>query len=61
MIRTMVYLPNQLHKSIKHLAVRRETSIAKLVTEALEVLYQKEKKFAKPVTRQWIRRVHKSK
>ena len=42
MIRTMVYLPEQLHKSIKHLAVERGTSIAKLVTEALEALYRED-------------------
>jgi predicted DNA-binding protein len=42
MIRTMVYLPEALHKAIKHLAVERGTSIAKLVTEALEVLYKED-------------------
>ena len=42
MIRTMVYLPEGLHKAIKHLAVERGTSIAKLVTEALEVLYKED-------------------
>ena len=42
MIRTMVYLPEALHKAIKHLAVERGTSLAKLVTEALEVLYKED-------------------
>ena len=42
MIRTMVYLPDGLHRAVKHLAVERRTSIAKLVTEALEVLYQED-------------------
>ena len=42
MIRTMVYLPDELHRAIKHLAVERRTSIAKLVTEALQVLYQED-------------------
>lgn len=42
MIRTMVYLPEALHKAIKHLAVERGTSIAKLVTEALEALYKED-------------------
>ena len=42
MIRTMVYLPDSLHRAVKHLAVERRTSIAKLVTEALEVLYQED-------------------
>lgn len=42
MIRTMVYLPDALHRAVKHLAVERRTSIAKLVTEALESLYQED-------------------
>lgn len=42
MIRTMVCLPEGLHKAIKHLAVERGTSIAKLVTEALEALYKED-------------------
>ena len=42
MIRTMVYLPDSLHRAVKHLAVERRTSIAKLVTEALETLYQED-------------------
>ena len=42
MMRTMVYLPGDLHKAIKHLAVERGTSIAKLVTEALEALYKED-------------------
>lgn len=42
MIRTMVYLPEQLHKMIKHLAIERRTSMAKLVAEALEALYQED-------------------
>ena len=42
MIRTMVNLPDELHRAIKHLAVERRTSIAKMVTEALEVLYRED-------------------
>ena len=42
MMRTMVYLPEALHKSIKHLAIERGTSFAKLVQEALEVLYRED-------------------
>ena len=40
MMRTMVYLPEALHKSMKHLAVERGVSFAKLVQEALEALYK---------------------
>lgn len=39
-MKTMVYLPDRLHKAIKHLAVERGTSIASLVREALEALYK---------------------
>ena len=42
MIRTTVYLLEVLHKAIKHLAVERGTSLAKLVTEALEALYKQD-------------------
>ncbi len=42
MMRTMVYLPEALHKAIKHLAVERGTSFAKLVQEALESLYKED-------------------
>ena len=42
MVRTMVNLPDELHRAIKHLAIERRTSIAKMVTEALEALYQED-------------------
>ena len=42
MTRTMVYLPDELHRSLKHLAVERGTSMAKLVQEAVETLYQED-------------------
>ena len=42
MVRTMVNLPDELHRAIKHLAIERRTSIAKMVTEALQVLYQED-------------------
>lgn len=42
MTRTMVYLPEELHRGLKHLAVERKTSLAKLVQEAVEVLYRED-------------------
>lgn len=42
MTRTMVYLPDEVHKGLKHLAVERHTSMAKLVQEAVETLYQED-------------------
>ncbi len=42
MTRTMVYLPERVHKGLKHLAVERGTSMAKLIQEAVEVLYQED-------------------
>ena len=41
-MRTMVYLPEVLHRGLKHLAIERKTSLAKLVQEAVEVLYQED-------------------
>ena len=42
MTRTMIYLPDHVHKGLKHLAVERGTSMAKLIQEAVEVLYQED-------------------
>ena len=42
MTRTMVYLPDEIHRGLKHLAVERRTSLAKLVQEAVEVLYRED-------------------
>ena len=42
MTRTMVYLPDKVHKGLKHLAIERHTSMAKLIQEAVEVLYQED-------------------
>lgn len=42
MMRTMVYLPESLHKAVKYLAVERQTSMAKLIQEALENLYKED-------------------
>ena len=42
MTRTMIYLPDKVHKGLKHLAVERRTSMAKLIQEAVEVLYQED-------------------
>ena len=42
MVRTMIYLPEELHRAVKHLAVERRTSFAKLAQEALEALYRED-------------------
>lgn len=42
MMRTMVYLPDQLHRNLKHLAVERHTSLTELVREAVEALYRED-------------------
>ncbi len=36
MKRTMVLLPEPMHKRLKHLAVEKETSLAQLIREAVE-------------------------
>lgn len=40
MTRIMVYLPDKVRKGLKYLAVERGTSMARLIQEAVEVLYQ---------------------
>lgn len=42
MIRTMVYLPEPLHRSLKHLAIERRTSLTGLIRESVETLYRQE-------------------
>ena len=42
MKRTMVYLPDELHKNLKRLAVEQESSLASLVREAVETLYRED-------------------
>jgi len=42
MTRTMVYLPDEIHRGLKYLAVERRTSMAKLVQEAVEMLYRED-------------------
>ena len=44
MIRTMIYLPEALHRALKHLAVERNTSLTELIRESAEVLYQEDLK-----------------
>lgn len=42
MTRTMIYLPDELHKHLKHLAVERNTSMTELLREAAEILCQED-------------------
>jgi len=42
MVRTMVYLPESLHRNLKHLAIERNTSLTGLVREGVEALYQED-------------------
>jgi len=42
MTRTMVYLEDKLHRSLKHLAVERHTSLAALIREAVTSLYRED-------------------
>ena len=43
MIRTMVYLPEPLHRSLKHLAIERHTSLTGLIREGAEALYREDR------------------
>lgn len=42
MIRTTIFLPKDLHSSLKHLAVERDCSMADLLREAAEMLYRED-------------------
>ena len=42
MVRTMIYLPEALHRALKHLAIERSTSLTELVRESLEALYKED-------------------
>ena len=42
MVRTMIYLPEPLHRSLKHLAIERRTTLTSLVREGVEALYQED-------------------
>jgi predicted DNA-binding protein len=38
----MVYLPESLHRNLKHLAIERRTSLTGLVREGVETLYRED-------------------
>ena len=42
MTRTMVYLEDNTHRKLKHLAVERHTSLAALIREAVTSLYRED-------------------
>ncbi|OIO08027.1 MAG: hypothetical protein AUJ52_08995 [Elusimicrobia bacterium CG1_02_63_36] len=42
MKRTMIYLPDDLHKNLKRLAVERESSLASLVREAVIMAFEED-------------------
>ena len=42
MTRTMVYLPEALHRGLKHLAIEQDTSLTALIREAVEMLYRED-------------------
>ena len=42
MVRTMIYLPEPLHRNLKHLAIERRTSLTGLIRESVETLYRED-------------------
>ncbi len=42
MVRTMIYLPESLHRGLKHLAIERDTSLTRLIREGVETLYHED-------------------
>lgn len=47
MRRTMIFLPDEIHKGLRYLAVRNETSLASLIREAVAEYYTDELKEVK--------------
>lgn len=54
MIRTTIFLPKELHASLKHLAVERECSMANLLREAVERLYEEDLSDLKAARKAWV-------
>lgn len=53
MIRTTIFLPKELHASLKHLAIERECSMANLLREAVERLYEEDLADLKVARKAW--------
>ena len=54
MIRTTIFLPKDLHNSLKHLAVERQCSMADLLREAAEQLYKEDLADLRAARKAWI-------
>lgn len=53
MVRTTIYLPEQLHNNLKHLAVERRRSMANLLREAVEEVYEQDLKDLHKASKAW--------
>lgn len=53
MFRTTIYLPDALHKGLKHLAVEKSCSMAYLLREAVERTYEVELEDVKAAQHAW--------
>lgn len=53
MIRTTIYLPDELHSSLKHLAVEKRQSMADLLRHAAEQVYQEDLADLRAAQKSW--------
>lgn len=57
MMRTTIYLPDEIHNGLKHLAVERRQSMADLLRKAVEKVYEYDLKGLRAVQKAWKRRL----
>ena len=53
MIRTTIYLPQEIHSGLRHLAVERHQSMADLLRVAIEAVYQHDLKDLHAAQKAW--------
>ncbi len=53
MVRTTIYLPEHLHHNLKHMAVERHHSMAHLLREAVEEVYEQDMKDLRKAHQAW--------
>ena len=53
MIRTTIYLPDEIHNGLKHLAVEKHESMANLLRKAVEEVYEGDLKDLQSAQKAW--------
>ena len=53
MVRTTIYLPEEIHNGLKHLAVEKHQSMADLLRKAVEEVYENDLKGLRAAQKSW--------